>query len=247
LKNKRENVSENIYLAGKRVAQEIYKHAPQRIIKIFTTEAPEQQTFPPGFSVVQVRGEELDRLSFNQNHQGVVLEVRPQVEISLEELTQRVSKQEKLGPLVILDGITDPQNFGSILRVCECAGVSGVILGEDRSVPLSPVVRRISAGASELLNISRVKNITRSIQDIKKQGYWVVGTAITMDSKSIFQTKLPDPLAFVVGSEERGIRRLVKESCDMIVSIPMFGKMQSLNVSHALAVGLFEYRRSQID
>jgi 23S rRNA (guanosine2251-2'-O)-methyltransferase len=147
--------------------------------------------------------------------------------------------------VVLLDGVEDPHNLGAILRTCECAGVGGVFIPEHRAAGLSETVSKTSAGAVEYVRVARVTNLVPLIDELKGRGLWVVGVeGGTGNLYSDFDLKVP--LAIVLGSEGKGVRRLVREKCDAIVSIPMRGKINSLNVSVAAGVVLFEAVRQRL-
>lgn len=192
---------------------------------------------------------ELDELTRNANHQGVVaLAAAPdnkqkrnagyvEPDAILESLGERPL-------LVLLDGIEDPHNLGAILRTCEGAGVDGVFIPEHRAAGLNETVAKTSAGAVEYVRIARVTNLVRLIEDLKERSVWIVGVeGGTETSYTNFDFNVP--LALVMGSEGKGIRRLVRENCDAIVSIPMLGQLNSLNVSVATGVVLFEILRQR--
>ena len=145
--------------------------------------------------------------------------------------------------VVILDGIEDPHNLGSILRVCECAGVHGVIIPKNRAASVNDTAVRTSAGASQYVKVARVANLSNAIATLKKAGLWVF--CADMDGREITECNLKGPLALVIGGEDRGVSRLVKENCDGAVSIKMKGKINSLNASVACGVAVFEALRQR--
>lgn len=187
----------------------------------------------------------LDELTRNANHQGVVALVAPSDRKSVYVDAETIL--DSLGPLplvVLLDGIEDPHNLGAILRTCEGAGVDGVFIPEHRAAGLSETVAKTSAGAIEYVRVARVTNLVPLIDELKDRGLWVVGVESGTETLYCeFDMKLP--LAIVLGSEGKGIRRLVREKCDAIVSIPMRGRINSLNVSVAAGVVLFEILRQR--
>jgi 23S rRNA (guanosine2251-2'-O)-methyltransferase len=146
--------------------------------------------------------------------------------------------------LLILDCVQDPHNLGACLRSANGAGVHAVIMPKDRSVSLTEVVRRVACGAAEKTPVIQVTNLARFMKQIQEKGVWIVGTHLTAD-KSVFDAKLTGPMALVVGSEGEGIRRLTAETCDELISIPMRGTVESLNVSVATGVCLFEAVRQR--
>lgn len=186
---------------------------------------------------------ELDRLARSENHQGVILRVEPYRYATFKHAYRSLEEAEE--PLaVLLDGVTDPRNLGSVARTCEAVGVDALLLPKSRAAPVTPAVFHSSAGAVENLSIVTVPNLVSVMRELKKLGIWVVG-ADARAEKSCFRTDLAGPLALVVGSEGEGLHRLVRETCDIMVSIPMFGKISSLNVSVAAAVILYEIMRQR--
>jgi len=195
-----------------------------------------------GLRVVTVAPTILDNLVGNQRHQGVVMRVNPYQYLSLEDLLRTLAAGQRPGGLLVLDGLTDPRNFGALLRAAEGAGVEHVVIPKDRSVDVTPIVVKTSAGAAQYLQIAKVTNLRQAVIAIKKAGYWVVGLE-PESPQSIFDTTFPLKLALVLGSEGKGIRPLVKRECDFLMSIPMLGKVASLNVAVAGAVFLYEVLR----
>lgn len=192
---------------------------------------------------------ELDELTRNANHQGVVaLAANPDNKqkrnagyVETDEILEALGERPLL---VLLDGIEDPHNLGAILRSCEGAGVDGVFIPEHRAAGLTETVAKTSAGAVEYVRIARVTNLVRLIEALKERNVWVVGVeGGTETSYTDFDFNVP--LALVMGSEGKGIRRLVRENCDAIVSIPMLGQLNSLNVSVATGIVLFEILRQR--
>jgi 23S rRNA (guanosine2251-2'-O)-methyltransferase len=187
----------------------------------------------------------LDELTRHANHQGVVALIAPHDGKSGYVETETILDSMGDQPLlVLLDGVEDPHNLGAILRTCECAGVDGVFIPEHRAAGLSETVAKTSAGAVEYVRVARVTNLVPLIGELKDRGVWVVGVeGGTGNLYSDFDMKVP--LAVVLGSEAKGIRRLVREKCDAVVSIPMRGKINSLNVSVAAGIVLFEVVRQR--
>ena len=152
--------------------------------------------------------------------------------------------KDKDGFIVILNEILDPHNLGSIIRVCECAGVDGLIIGKDRSASVSDTVMRISEGALNHVKVCRVTNINTAIDKIKEEGFWVYGAEL--GGGEIYKSDLTGKLCLVIGGEDSGVKRLTKSKCDGIITIPMFGKVNSLNASVACGVAVFEAVRQRI-
>jgi 23S rRNA (guanosine2251-2'-O)-methyltransferase len=170
-------------------------------------------------------------------HQGIAAKMREFPYVSLQTILE---KQKEV--LLILDGILDPRNLGALLRTAEAVGVGGVIMSKDRSASLSDVAEKVAAGATAYLSICRVENLARSLDAVKTAGYWVVG--LSPDAQmTLYDLNAPEKIAVVLGSEEKGLRSLTKQGCDFLVALPMEGKIQSLNVSVAGAVTLYEFLR----
>lgn len=181
---------------------------------------------------------------FPKGHQGIAARVARKSYVGLDEILMVPGERNEEALLIILDSIEDPRNFGAVLRSAEAAGVHGVVIQSFRSVSLGPEVSKTSAGAVEYVPIAVVSNIKHAIRELKEGMITVVG-AEAGDHPAIWEADLTGPLALVVGSEGKGIRKTVKENCDLIVSLPMKGKINSLNVSVATGVFLFEILRQR--
>jgi 23S rRNA (guanosine2251-2'-O)-methyltransferase len=177
------------------------------------------------------------------NHQGVVALVDSYEYSRLEEILENAALKKEPPFVLLLDGIEDPQNMGSIIRTAECAGVHGVIIPQHNSVEITAAVVRASAGAVEHMLVARVTNLVNCIKDLKKQGLWVVGA--DMEGTAYNLSNIPAPTALVIGGEGSGIRKLVRQNCDMLVSIPMSGKVSSLNASVAAGLIIYEVIRQR--
>ncbi len=187
--------------------------------------------------------ERLQKLTGHDRHQGVVaLAEKITVARNLAELIDGIDGQPPL--LMILDGITDPHNLGACLRVADGAGVHGVVVPKDRSAHINATVSKVSSGASEVIPLITVTNLARSMREMKEMGIWLVGTD-DKAVKSIYDIDLTGPVAIVMGAEGEGMRRLTRETCDELVHIPMRGVVESLNVSVASGVCLFEALRQR--
>ncbi len=193
--------------------------------------------------VTFVERKKLDALC-QANHQGVVAQGNtPKVksESNLDELLQSL---EEPPFLLILDGVQDPHNLGACLRTADAAGVQAVIVPKDRSVSITPVVRKVACGADQSVPLIQVTNLSRTLKLLKSYQIRVVGTAGETDN-TLYSSDLSGPLALVMGTEGRGMRRLTRENCDMLVTIPMFGSVESLNVSVATGISLYEAVRQR--
>jgi 23S rRNA (guanosine2251-2'-O)-methyltransferase len=187
----------------------------------------------------RVKREHVEQLAPGTVHQGVAARVRPYPYSGLAEILTMLPD-----PLVVLDGVTDPRNLGAVLRVADGAGASGVVVPRHQAVGVTPAVVKASAGASEHVRVVRETNLRRALDEIKKAGVWTYA-AEGGAPQAYTSLDLSGPVAFVLGSEGRGIRRLVREGCDEAISIKMHGVVSSLNVSVAAAILLFETRRQQ--
>jgi len=186
-----------------------------------------------------VERKKLDALAENKNHQGIIALTGVKEYVEWEELLQIAAQKGEDPLLVILDNLEDPHNLGAILRTADAVGAHGLIIPKHRAVPLTAGVARASAGAVEHVPVARVTNLATTLEQLKEKGIWVVGTEAGAD-QYYFNADLKGPLAIVLGSEGKGMSRLVKEKCDFLVGIPMLGQVNSLNVSVAGALLLYE-------
>lgn len=186
---------------------------------------------------------ELDRLVGNDYHQGALLRIEPYLYASIGELLGRWQKSERPAFFLLLDGITDPHNFGAMLRSAEVAGCHGVIVAKDRACPVTSVVEKTAAGALAHIPLCQVTNLSRTIEELKKEGVWCYGLAGEEGASLLFDSDLSGNLALVVGCEGKGLRPNIRKHCDGLLSIPMLGQVGSLNASVAAAVALFEVVR----
>ena len=197
-----------------------------------------------GCLIEYVKKSKLEEMAQGLRHQGVIAQGAP-VEFSTIDDALAKAKAQNVPPLLLLlDELQDPQNVGALIRTADAAGVHGVLLPQRRSCPLNAVVAKISAGAVEYVPVIKIGNISQVLQDLKKKGFWVVGA--DMDGQPYYEAKLTGPLVVVIGAEGKGLGRLVKENCDMVVSLPMAGGVGSLNASAAGAVLLYEAVRQRL-
>tara|TARA_B110000008_G_scaffold247025_1_gene258267 strand:- start:10 stop:756 length:747 start_codon:yes stop_codon:yes gene_type:complete len=186
----------------------------------------------------------LDRIAKGEIHQGVISEIMLPPSLDEKSLLDSFEFSDHSPLILILDSIQDPRNLGACLRSANAAGVSHVIINKDGSAPINSIVHKTSAGAISNLQIFHVTNLSRTIKEIQKRDVWVIGLDGNSQS-SIYSVNLDGAIAIVVGSEGKGIRKLIKKSCDQVVSIPMSGNIESLNVSVATAIALFEIKRQR--
>lgn len=189
--------------------------------------------------VTEIERSKLNRIAQTQNHQGVIAIVPPFAYCEVDDILELANARNEMPFLLILDGIEDPHNLGSIIRTAETAGVHGIIIPKRRAAQVNSTVSKVSAGAVEYMKISRVNNINETIRYLKQKGIWICGTDMDTD---IIYTKQDYriPIAIVIGSEGFGMSRLVKENCDFIVKIPMKGQINSLNASVSAGIIIYE-------
>jgi len=243
-------------LCGVNPIIEKLKTTPAQITEIILMQGPQRATLHGiefegrrlGIKISYRSPRVLDQLARGQKHQGVVAWVEPYSYRSFSDLEQGLRKSQGAYWVLVLDGITDPRNFGALLRTAEAVGIRDVMIPKDRSVGVTPAVAKASAGAIHHMRIFRVANLRRAIAALKKQGLWIVGLEAT-SRVEFHRRNYPARIAVVLGSEGRGIRPLVQKECDFLVAIPMCGQISSLNVSVAGAVFLYELLRqhSSID
>jgi 23S rRNA (guanosine2251-2'-O)-methyltransferase len=177
-------------------------------------------------------------------HQGAVVAMRPLKPWDEHDLTDALGRSPKEPLLLVLDGVTDPHNLGACLRSADAAGALAVVIPKDRAATVDGVVRKVAAGAAEFVPVASVTNLARTLESLKTHGIWVVGTDGEAE-KPIYAADFKRPLALVLGAEGSGMRRLTREKCDFLVQIPMAGHVQSLNVSVAAGIALFEVLRQR--
>ncbi len=201
-----------------------------------------------GFAVPveYVQAEKLERLAPGMQHQGIVALASPISFSSLEDVLKRAATRKEMPFLLLLDELQDPQNVGALIRSADAAGVHGVLLPRRRSCPLNMVVAKVSAGAVHYVPVVQIGNIVQTLRGLKEQGFWVVGA--DMEGESLyFDADLDRPVVLVIGAEGKGLGRLVKENCDILVRIPMQGGVNSLNASAAGAILLYEIVRQRMN
>lgn len=198
-----------------------------------------------GIVVVVADRRKLDGMSRTHAHQGVIALAAMREYVSVQSLLDAAAEKGEAPLLVVCDEISDPHNLGAILRTAECAGAHGVIIPKRRSAGLTAIVGKTSAGAVSYMPVARVSNLPATLEELKKKGVWVYGTAAE-GTTSLYDADLKGPAAIVIGSEGSGMGRLVREKCDFLVSIPMKGHISSLNASAAAAILLYEAVRRRM-
>ena len=198
-----------------------------------------------GIVVTECDRRKLDSLSATGAHQGVIAMVAAHAYATVDEILENAKSRGEAPLIVICDELSDPHNLGAILRTAECAGAHGVIIPKRRSVGLTATVAKASAGAVEYMKVARVTNISAAIQELKEKGVWIYGTAAE-GSIPMYQADLTGPAAIVIGNEGDGISPLVRKNCDVMVNIPMRGRISSLNASAAASILLYEAVRQRV-
>ena len=223
----------------------------QEINKILVAKGPRQGSIREIFAlardqaivVQEVERSVLDTLSESTNHQGVLAQMAGVSYLELDELLAKPKDANWAPFLILLDGVQDPHNLGSIIRSGEAMGIDGVIIPKRRAAPVTQTVMKSSAGAANYLPVCRVGNLAATIDLLKKAGYWIVGA--DMEGDTCFAQDLTGPLALVIGGEGSGLSRLVKDKCDFLTSVPMRGEINSLNASVAAGILVFEVVRQR--
>ena len=198
-----------------------------------------------GIVVVEADRRKLDGMSRTHAHQGVIAVAAVREYVSIEDILQAAKDKGEPPLLVICDELSDPHNLGAVIRTAECAGAHGVVIPKRRSAGLTAVVAKTSAGAVSHIPVARVANLPSLLKELKKAGLWIFGSAAD-GTTPLYDADLKGPAAIVIGSEGEGMSRLVTENCDFLVSIPMKGKLNSLNASAATAILLYEAVRQRL-
>lgn len=241
--------SEIIY--GIHAVKALLDQDPQRFIEVFILKGRDDRRLQPlvaeieqsGISVQVANRQWLDNKAEGAVHQGIIARVREGRQYQENDLPDLIANLDKPF-LLVLDGVTDPHNLGACLRSADAAGVHAVIVPRDRSAQLNATAKKVASGAAETVPLIRVTNLARTLRLLQEQNIWIVGTAGEADH-TLYQSKFDGPVALVMGAEGEGMRRLTREHCDELISIPMAGSVSSLNVSVATGVCLFEIVRQR--
>ncbi|WP_106767185.1 23S rRNA (guanosine(2251)-2'-O)-methyltransferase RlmB [Paenibacillus faecalis] len=196
-----------------------------------------------GIVIQNVDKRKLDQMVPGVQHQGVVAQAAPYAYVEVDDLLKIAEEKGQAPFLLILDEIEDPHNLGSILRTADCTGAHGVILPKRRSAQITATVSKTSAGAVEYVSVARVTNLAQTIEQLKEMGVWVVGTVVDADQEIYDTDVFNGPVAVVIGNESKGMGRLIREKCDVLVKLPMAGQINSLNASVAAGVVMYEVFR----
>jgi 23S rRNA (guanosine2251-2'-O)-methyltransferase len=245
--------SQRTLVYGLHAIQGVLKTTPERLLELWVAQARDddrirdlsQTAAEAGAHVHSVSAAVLEKMVGGVVHQGAVAAIRPLKPWDEDDLLKGIVGFGVSPLLLVLDGITDPHNLGACLRSADAAGVNAVIIPKDRVATVDAVVRKVAAGAAEYVPVASVTNLARTLDALKERNIWVAG----LDGEaqqSLYGADLNRPLALVLGAEGSGMRRLTREKCDFLVHIPMIGQVESLNVSVAAGVSLFEVRRQRI-
>jgi 23S rRNA (guanosine2251-2'-O)-methyltransferase len=243
----------NEVLYGRNAVREALRAGRRKIYKLILAQGTKETGIVADITTLANKGwvpiqrverRQLDRLG-DFKHQGVAAEASAYPYVELEEMLAEADQRQEMPLLLILDCLQDPQNFGVLLRTAEIVGVHGVVIPKRRAVGITPAVVNSSAGATEHLLVARVTNLVRTMEELKSKGLWMVGLEDVPQARAYYQSDLKMPLALVVGSEGRGMGRLVRESCDILIRLPMRGRISSLNVAVASSIALYEVWRQR--
>jgi len=243
----------NEILYGRNAVRETLRAGRRKIYKLILAQGTKETGIvadiatlagKSGVAIQRVERRQLDRIG-DFKHHGVAAEAAPYPYVELEEILAEADQGQEMPLLLMLDSLQDPQNFGSLLRTAEIIGVHGVVIPKRRAVGITPAVVSSSAGATEHLLVARVTNLVRTMEELKNKGLWIVGLEDVPQAPPYYQSDLTLPLVLVVGSEGRGMGRLVRETCDILIRLPMRGKISSLNVAVAGSIALYEVWRQR--
>lgn len=244
-------MSEKEMVFGLHAATHVLASSPERVLAAFVQDGRTDSRLQQVQSALEVCGchvtslskSQLDRLAVGGRHQGVILEVRAASALSESDLMEMVAAAGDGVFLLVLDGVQDPRNLGACLRVADGAGVTAVVAPKNRAAGLTVSAKKVASGAA--VPFVQVTNLARCLRALKDQGVWLVGTS-DQAADTLFASNLTGPIAIVLGGEEKGIRRLTRETCDALISIPMSGSVGSLNVSVAAGIALYEAVRQRL-
>jgi len=244
-------MSKNDLLFGIHSIEAVLNNEPERILEIFALKGRDDKRMNEvislarrhGVSVSFVAKKTLEDRADGESHQGIIANARTARVKTEADLDEIIAANDQPF-LLILDGVTDPHNLGACIRSADAAGVHAVIVPKDNAASLTPVVRKVACGAAETMPLIQVTNLARTMREIQQQGIWIFGTAGEAES-AVYDAKLTGPIAIVMGAEGSGMRRLTREHCDHLVSLPMAGSVSSLNVSVTTGICLFEVVRQR--
>lgn len=240
------------FVFGWHAVEAVLKREPERLQQVWIQTGRQDKrvkTITDTLEELGVRWAVVHRRELDERvggvHQGVVAAVSKSREWSEDDLLAQLAASDKPPFLLVLDGVTDPHNLGACMRTCDAVGVQAVIVPKDKSASLTPVARKVACGAAETVPFVRVTNLARFLRTLQDQGVWLVGTAGEAKA-TLYQADFKGPIALVMGAEGKGMRRLTREHCDQLINIPMLGHVDSLNVSVATGVCLYEALRQRL-
>jgi 23S rRNA (guanosine2251-2'-O)-methyltransferase len=240
-------------LFGLHSVQAALDYSPNKIHKAWVDSGRQDKRLIQAVDVLLALGIEpekidrkrLDRLADNNNHQGIVIEVEMPGELLEIDLKTAVENLSETALFLVLDNVQDPHNLGACLRTADATGVQGVIITKDNATGITPTVCKVASGAAETVPVYQVTNLSRTLRWLKGEGLWIMGAA-GETAQTVYKTDFTVPMALVIGAEGKGLRRLTKEQCDVLVSVPMLGQVDSLNLSVATGVLLYEAVRQRL-
>ena len=240
------------YVFGWHAVDAVLKREPERLQQVWIQTGRQDKrvkSVTDALDGLGVRWKVVHRRELDERvsgvHQGIVAAVAESREWTEDDLLAQLSNSDKPPFLLVLDGVTDPHNLGACMRTADAVGVQAVIVPKDKSASLTPVARKVACGAAETVPFVRVTNLARFLRELKDLGVWLIGTAGEADA-GLFQADFKGPVALVMGAEGKGMRRLTREHCDQLINIPMQGHVDSLNVSVATGVCLYEALRQRL-
>ncbi|WP_289101803.1 23S rRNA (guanosine(2251)-2'-O)-methyltransferase RlmB [uncultured Marinobacter sp.] len=240
------------YVFGWHAVDAVLKREPERLQQVWIQTGRQDKrvkSVTDALDGLGVRWKVVHRRELDERvsgvHQGIVAAVAESREWSEDDLLAQLSSSDKPPFLLVLDGVTDPHNLGACMRTADAVGVQAVIVPKDKSASLTPVARKVACGAAETVPFVRVTNLARFLRELKGLGVWLIGTAGEADA-GLYQADFKGPVALVMGAEGKGMRRLTREHCDQLINIPMQGHVDSLNVSVATGVCLYEALRQRL-
>ncbi|MBK8288841.1 MAG: 23S rRNA (guanosine(2251)-2'-O)-methyltransferase RlmB [Cellvibrionales bacterium] len=242
-------MSQTEWIYGIHSVASVLKSQPQRLLRIHVQQGRQDDRVQKlidnaqreNIEIAREPRKQLDKL-VEGNHQGIIAECRPGEQYDEDFLDVLAERHGCALFVLVLDGVTDPHNLGACMRTAEAAGVHAVVIPRDNSASMTSTVRKVAAGAADLVPLVVVTNLSRAIKQLQQHGVWVIGAAGEA-TETLYQARLKTPMALVMGAEGSGMRRLTKENCDELIAIPMLGETSSLNVSVATGVCLFEVVR----
>ena len=244
-------MNEKAYIYGINSVFDVLKHRPEQLIEVWLKDGVSNKRFNKLIDLIQqhhisltcVSGKKIEQITGTSKHQGIVAAVKQPKHLDSKTALNFI-KKIRIPLILILDGLQDPRNVGACLRTANASGVDLIVIPRSRTVINTPVVSKVSAGASALIPIAEIPNLVRFMKELKKLGVWIFGTSNQVD-QNYWDLDYTCPMAVIVGSEDKGMKALTTKHCDYLISIPMIGQIKSLNVSVATGVLLYEVVRQR--